>query len=172
MAAIWNRFKKLVSSQTATQIQSRDITNLLTGDVVSIESVDYIVEGVIVYNDSGWIWREYKLKDGKQTYWLSVEEDDDLEISIFEEITPIMKSPEDKVIYEGTEYYMCEGSDAIVHAVEGKINLSVGTPLDYFEYADKSDKKYLSIEIWDGEIEMSIGQEIPSYLIDVYPQNK
>lgn len=169
--AIWNRLKKLISSQNEKVVESRNITNLVTGDIVSIESTDYLVEGFIVYNDSGWIWREYKLKDGNSTCWLSVEEDDDLEVSLFKEISPFIKSPEDKIVYEDIEYFMYEGSDAKVDCVQGKINLRAGTPLDYFEYADKKDTAYLSVEIWDGEIEMSVGREIPSYLIEVYPQN-
>lgn len=171
MVTIWNRMKKLLSSQKEKTVQSRDITNLIVGDIVSIDEIDYTVDGIIVYNDSGWIWKEYKIKDGNHTYWLSVEEDDDLEVSFFYEITPFLKKPEDKITYEGIEYHMYEGSDAKVDSVQGKINLSVGTPLDYFEYADKKDQAYLSIEIWDGEIEMSVGKEIPMYLIEVYPQN-
>lgn len=169
--AIWNRLKKLISSQDNKVLDSRDISNLITGDVVSIESTDYVIEGLIVYNDSGWKWREYKLKDGHSTYWLSVEEDDDLEISLFKEISPFIKSPEDKIVYEGKEYFMYEGSDARVEYVQGKISLQTGSPLDYFEYADKKDTAYLSVEIWDGEIEMSVGRKIPSYLVEVYPQN-
>jgi hypothetical protein len=60
--------KKLLSSQKEKTVQSRDITNLIVGDIVSIDETDYTVDGIIVYNDSGWIWKEYKIKDGNHTY--------------------------------------------------------------------------------------------------------
>lgn len=145
------------------------VLNMRVGDVVSIEDIDYEVKGIIKYNDDGWRWTEYKLKDARITYWLSVEEDDDLEISLYEEVVAITTEAPRVYEYKGTTYYMQEGSDAVVEHIEGNLNVNKGDEVDYYEYADEDGERLLSIEIWNGEVEMSVGRSIEDYNIEIYP---
>ena len=57
----------------------RSVTNLHLGDIVTHFGVDYVVEGRIDYNDSGWPWTCYMLVDGDNVRWLAVEMDDTVE---------------------------------------------------------------------------------------------
>lgn len=149
--------------------ESRDFFNMRPGDIVSIEDVDYEVEAVLKFNDHGWRWTEYKIKDSRKTYWLSVEKDDDIELSLHEEVVAITTEPPKVYEYKGIKYYMQEGSDAVVEDVQGNINVVKGEKVDYYEYSDEDGEHILSIEIWDGEAEMSIGRWIEDYNVEIYP---
>ncbi|WP_425447196.1 DUF4178 domain-containing protein [Dethiothermospora halolimnae] len=169
---IFDRLKKVVKANKNANVKPQDernIFNLKVGDIVSIEDVDYEVKGVMKLNDSGWKWTEYKIKDARQTYWLSVEEDDEIEISLSHKVTAITTEPPKKYEYEGVTYYMQEGSEAVVEDVSGKINVSKGDRVDYYEYSDSDDEKLLSIEIWDGQVEMSKGRWIETFEIEIFP---
>lgn len=143
--------------------------NIRVGDIVSIEEVDYEVKGIIKYNDHGWRWTEYKLKDARETYWLSIEQDDEIEISLYKEVVAITTKATKVYNYKDVKYYMQEGSDAIVEDIQGDINVVKGEKVDYYEYSDKEDENLLSIEIWDGEVEMSTGKWVEDYNVEIYP---
>ncbi|WP_293666567.1 DUF4178 domain-containing protein [Tepidibacter sp.] len=150
---------------------TRNLLNIHVGDIVSIDELDYEVQGLIKYNDHGWRWTEYKLKDGRKTYWLSIEQDDDIEISLYEEVVAITSTALKVYTYKNIKYYMQEGSDAIVEDLQGNINAIKGEQVDYYEYSDEDDENLLCIEIWNGEIEMSIGRWIEDYNIEIYPRS-
>jgi hypothetical protein len=168
--AIFERLKKLwESNQPKPSLNERDLFGIQPGDIISILDEEYEVLGSIHFNDSGYRWIEYKLRKTHDTYWMSVEEDDEIEVSMYKEVVAITTEPTKQYTYEGVTYYMQEGSDAKVEKVSGKINLSIGTQVDYYEYVNQKGEKFLSIEIWDGEVEMSIGHSIPPYQIEIFP---
>lgn len=169
---IFNRIKNIIranQNDKDPQEHSRNIFTIQVGDILNIGLTDYEVEGIIRLNDHGWKWVEYKLKDANRTVWLSVEEDDEVEVSLCEEVVATIQDPPKTLEYKGIKYYMQEGSDAIVEDYQGKINLTKGEPVDYFEYSDEDEEHILSIEIWNGEIEMSVGTWIEEYEIEIYP---
>ncbi|MBZ4645183.1 MAG: hypothetical protein PWR27_1774 [Petroclostridium sp.] len=169
---ILDRFKNVIRANKNADkkpAEARDIFNMRPGDIVSIEDVDYEVQAVLKFNDHGWKWTEYKIKDSRKTYWLSVEQDDDLEISLYQEVVAITTEAPRVYEYKGIKYYMQEGSDAVVEEVQGNINVVKGEQVDYYEYSDEDGENLLSIEIWNGEVEMSIGRWVEDYNIEIYP---
>jgi len=169
---IFDRIKDMYRANKNDDNQTVAAPSLLTmkiGDVVNIEEIDYEVFGVIHMNDHGWRWVEYKIKDGRQTFWLSVEQDDDIEISLYKEVVAITTEPTKVFEYKGDTFYMQEGSDAIVESVIGNLNLVRGETVDYYEYSTEDEDKLLSIEIWNGEVEMSVGRVIEDYNVEIYP---
>ncbi|MTI68544.1 MAG: DUF4178 domain-containing protein [Firmicutes bacterium] len=168
---IFNRLKNVIKANKNGNYnpKERNLFNMQVGDIVSIEEVDYEVEALIKYNDHGWKWTEYKLKDSRKTYWLSVEQDDDLEISLFEKIVSTISTPPKTYEYKGIKYYMQEGSEAIIEDIQGNLNLVKGEQVDYFEYSDEDGENLLSIEIWNGDIEMSIGRWVENYNVEIFP---
>lgn len=171
---IFDRIKNIYKANKNHGNQTETAPNLLTmkiGDIVNIEETDYEVFGVLHLNDHGWKWVEYKIKDGRQTYWLSVEQDDDIEISLYKEVVAITTEPTKVFEYKGDTFYMQEGSDAKIEDVSGKLNVVKGETIDYYEYSTEDGSKLLSIEIWNGEVEMSIGRTIEDYNIEIYPSN-
>lgn len=169
LSRIANLFR---ANRSEVYSDENDLFLLNPGDIVSIDNNDFIVDGVIIYKDGKWKWTEYKLKDNDEILWLSVEKDDEIEISLFNEIVPFTTEPFKKTTYEGIEYFLVEGSDAVIEKVSGEINLTKGDKLDYFEYSSKNDTSYLSVEIYDGEIEMSIGKKIEGFQVNVYKRRE
>lgn len=168
---IFDRFKKVVQANKNADVrpQARTVLNMLVGDIVSIEGVDYEVQVVLKFNDHGWRWTEYKVKDARKTLWLSAEEDDDIEISLYEEVVAITTEAPRKYEYKGITYFMQEGSDAIVEEVMGNINVVKGEQVDYYQYSDEDGEHLLSIEIWNGQVEMSVGRWIEDYNVEIFP---
>lgn len=172
---VFDRLKNIVrankTARYSSNSKSNNFFNIKVGDIISIEEIDYEVKGVIKYNDHGWCWTEYKLKDSRKTYWLSVEQDDDIEICLYEEVVAITTKAPKVYDYKGKKYYMQEGSDAVVEYIQGNMNIVKGEQVDYYEYCDEEGDNLLSIEIWNGEVEMSIGREIKDYNVEIYPSN-
>lgn len=170
-----DRIKKISRANKTAKMGPQDnqitVLNMKAGDIVSIEGTDYEVKGYLKFNDEGFRWKEYKLKDSMKTYWLSVEQDDDIEICLYQEVVAITTEAPRVYEYKGITYYMQEGSDAIVEDVHGEVNSKKGEEVDYYEYCDEDGTKFLSIEIWNGRVEMGIGRKIEEYNVDIYPSN-
>ncbi|MCG8501216.1 MAG: DUF4178 domain-containing protein [Firmicutes bacterium] len=169
---IFDRLKNLMKANKNADAQpqeARTLFNMRPGDIVSIEETDYEVQAVLKFNDHGWKWTEYKVKDSRKTYWLSVEQDDDIEISLYNEVVAITTETPKVYEYKGITYYMQEGSDAVIEEVAGNINVVKGEQVDYYQYSDEDGDNLLSIEIWNGEVEMSVGRWIEDYNIEIYP---
>lgn len=54
------------------RLLTRTITDLRPNDVITIDGKDYIVEGVIAYEEEGHRWNAGKLADGGEVRWLVV----------------------------------------------------------------------------------------------------
>lgn len=169
---IFNRLKNVIRSNDALEreknMKKKTLFNLEVGDVVAVEEVDYEVEAVLCFNDHGWKWREYKLKDALKVLWLSVEVDDEVEISLYEEVRIPGFTPGKKVDYDGVEYYQDECGEAILEKVSGLLGVVPNERVRYYEYCDMDEEKYLAAEVWGGETEVSIGRPIKEYNVEIY----
>lgn len=146
----------------------RTVMNLQVGDIVSYLGADYMVEGRLDYDDEGWTWVTYMLVDGAQIRWLSVEEDDQLEVSLWDEANlDLSGKPPEFLEYEGQRFKMVEWGTARVSQT-GKTGRKAGLNMEYFEYEGQGDR-YLSVEKWGNEIEVSVGEDINPYGLELYP---
>lgn len=144
------------------------VTNLRMGDIVTYFDVDYVVEGRVDYNDSGWPWTCFMLVDGDDVRWLAVEEDDKVEVSMWEEIDMDLSGDPPKTIeYDGERFKQVEKGHAKVTQT-GKTGRRAGMSCDYFEY-EGSSERYLSVERWGMETEVSIGQDVNPYSLEILP---
>lgn len=167
---IFKRIKDVLRSNSNNKPKDQvDLFSLQPGDIINIEGDDYEVEGAMFMNDEGWKWIEYKLKEGRSTYWLSVERDDELEIILCREVVTDIKEAPGELEYEGIRYLLDEGSDAVVERVVGNISVPVGKWVEYWDYYDEEEEKAFFIEKWDGEIETSTGRYIEDYNIEIFP---
>jgi hypothetical protein len=64
---------------------------------------------------------------------------------------------------------MQEGSDALIENAEGDVNVVKGEEVDYYEYCDEDGENLLSVEIWNGQVEMAIGRKVEDYNVEIYP---
>ena len=63
---------KLLGSGSATDLLERGFADLRVGDVVMHDAIDYIVEGVIRYDEAGHHWSMARIVDGSKSCWLLV----------------------------------------------------------------------------------------------------
>jgi len=155
-------FKKLFGGgeRGKPQAVKRTPMNLKVGDIVSYDLEDYVVIGVLEYNDEGWTWKDYHLESEGKHIWLSVEQDDELELGIFEKVKLPLEKPEKRIIHNGIEFELDEASSARITLAEGQVGARVGNRVKYWDYCDAEEERFISIEDWDGDFEFSYGYEI------------
>lgn len=149
-------------------VEKRNLFNIRVGDIVTYNLEDYNVIGLLEYDDEGWTWICYYLESGADKIWLSVEQDDEVEVGVFKNIRlPIDGKPQKELEYKGTRFYLEEKSDARIIRSEGQVGAKVGHWLNYWEYSDDEEEKYISLEEWDGDLEASLGQYIEPYELEI-----
>ncbi|MFB6265271.1 MAG: DUF4178 domain-containing protein [Bradymonadaceae bacterium] len=178
----WAIYRKVKDSSDSEQVEEqtsqkalpdnlagRHPTDLQLNDIVSHFGTDYVVEGRIDYEEGGYRWYEFMLVDGDDARWLCVEEDDQLEVTLWQEIDDLMVDPPvpETLEYEGEEYRMIERGEA--RAVQkGKTGRKKHPEVKYWDFSGSGDS-YLSVEEWGGEIEVSKGTEVNLETLDVFP---
>ena len=92
--------------------QQRTLFNLRVGDVVQRESRDWIVENTLVFDQKGFQWQEYYLRDGAEGVWLVVVDDDRIELSWMHQVPPeevsVVFPLRDELVYQGVRYGLSE----------------------------------------------------------------
>ena len=153
--------------QDVPVVKERNVFTIEVGDIVAYDLEDYEVVGKLTYNDSGFEWIAYQLESPSGTVWLSAEMDDQVYLGIYEKIKLKLDEPIPKEIeYNGTRYYLDESGLARVKG-EGRGKNVNDMNCRYFDYEDEEEEKYLSVEIWGSEIEVSSGYDINEYEIKI-----
>ena len=159
--AFWDKFKK---KQQEPAVEKRNPMNLREGDIVTYDLEDYIVIGFLEYDDHGWKWKDYHLESGSKRIWLSVEQDDELIMGVFERIkSPVEEKPPKQLEHNGIRFEREEAGEAIISAVSGQVGAAVGHKVRYFDYCDAEEEHFFSIEEWDGDWEASYGFDVDPY---------
>lgn len=146
----------------------RNVFNLEIGDIVQYEGLDWFVEGKLIYNDNSDSWFSYLLQNDEQICWLSVEEDDFVEVSIFREVSGDIDLPPGKNLNFLDEDYHLSGSGTATMRRLGNTFNKQDQTCEYFDYKNDQNLR-LSLEIWEGETEISLGQKINPRLLTFLP---
>jgi hypothetical protein len=162
-------FKKLFSSEQKEAPRERNLMNIQVGDIVTYFGDDYEVTAVIDWMEEGYSWKEYKLKNRGDAYWISAEVDDGELIAGFYKVLPryqVQTPPPKKIEHEGKEYLLEEEGSAV-----GMLTSKLGKQnyrCDYYEYESK-DGEFFGIEVFDGETEVSVGEPLKESEINILP---
>ncbi|QPC47803.1 DUF4178 domain-containing protein [Mangrovibacillus cuniculi] len=164
-----NIFKKIFGGNKAIDnpIQERTLHTIQVGDIVTYDLVDYQVVGVMTYRQNRYEWKAYQLENVSGTKWLSVEQDDELEVGIYEKIKLRLTEPlPEEITHSRRTYYFDERGVARVTG-QGRSQAVTGQECRYAGYTDEEEENYLSVEIWGSEIEVSAGYGIEPYEIKI-----
>ena len=147
-----------------------DVRRLAPGDVVNHDLVDWIVERTMSFEQDGSRWDEHMLvdTDSERKRWLSVEDDDGLEVAVYERMSGVELDPAAPTLEH----------DGVTYAREERGNARFATrdesgPVDHgsMEYADyRAGSRVLSLErygsttTWD----VSVGRIVSEHELDVY----
>lgn len=153
---------KLLTGSNRKELPSlhRTVFNIQIGDIVQHMGIDWVVEGHLTYTVGEFTWSEYMLQDGDRINWLSVEEDDRVEVALLEPTNQldISEEPPKQLNFAG-ETFRCVDSGTARMTRKGTIKKPVASRCKYFDY-EGSNNKLLSVEIWDGEVEVTVGELI------------
>ncbi|NJP10799.1 MAG: DUF4178 domain-containing protein [Leptolyngbyaceae cyanobacterium RU_5_1] len=147
----------------------RTVFTLQIGDIVQYDGGDWVVEGRLTFDDNGYTWFEYMLQDRDEVRWLSVEEDDRVDVFWMEPVTDLEISgePPKQLTYAGTIYQRGESGTVRMTRIGTTLNRQAQR-CRYFDYSGSNDQ-VLSIEDWDGEFEITAGRRIRPSALSLLP---
>ncbi|NET58484.1 MAG: DUF4178 domain-containing protein [Symploca sp. SIO2E6] len=147
----------------------RTIFTLEIGDIVQYMGTDWVVEGRLTYEDKGYSWFEYLLQDNDSIRWLAVDEDDRVEVSLLEPTNQleVSQGPPHQLMFE-EETYRCVESGIAKMTRSGTTLRRTAESCQYFDY-EGPDNRVLSIEDWNGDIEVAVGQRINPRMLTLLP---
>lgn len=139
------------------------------GDVVNYESRDWIVEGTLRFEQGGFRWAEHRLVDGGDSLWLSVEDDEGLELVIWERVRGSELEPGPGTLEHGGVSYELDEKGKANYTSEGVTGAQGGGKAEFADYMTGDQR--LSFERYgdDGGWEISVGRVISEHALDIYP---
>ncbi len=145
-----------------------DPRRLKVGDVVHHEGRDYLVRGTLAFDQDGFVWHEHFLDDTTTRRWLSVEDDEELEIVLWEAVTaPELAPGADRITHDGVTYTLEERGQATFRA-EGTTGTAPAGRVEYYDYTAGAER--LSFERYGGETwEIGRGHVLNERSLDIYP---
>jgi hypothetical protein len=159
----------LPAAPAAEPIGGAEVRALKVSDVVNYEGRDYIVEGTLRFEQGGFRWQEHRLVDGPHSLWLSVEDDEGLEVVVWQRLRGATLEPgEGRIEHDGVSYELDERGRANFTS-EGNTGAPGGGKAEFADYA--SGSRRLSFERYgdDGGWEISVGHAISEHVLDIYP---
>ncbi len=147
----------------------RTVFTLQLGDIVQYQGTDWFVEGKLIFSEDGFTWVEYMLQDEDTIRWLSVEEDDQVEVCWMEPVSTleISSEPPKNLTYEGVTYRLSSTGTARMTRTGTTMNQQAQR-CRYFDY-EAAENQVLAIEDWNGEMEVSVGQRIRPRALTILP---
>ncbi|HEV3002199.1 MAG TPA: DUF4178 domain-containing protein [Solirubrobacteraceae bacterium] len=149
-----------------------DVRRLAPGDAVSYEGTDFLVDRTMRFDQGGYAWKEHLLSDAVsgRRMWLSVEEDDGLEVAVWERVPePDVEPGPAELTYDGRAYERQERGSARFRTEQTGGGAGESGTMEYVEYA--AGERLLVFERYGtGAWEVSTGRAISEHLLDVYPR--
>ncbi|ORM25148.1 DUF4178 domain-containing protein [Williamsia sp. 1135] len=144
-----------------------DPRTLKPGDLVEVRGETFAVRGTLTLSQSGFSWTENFLDTGTgRKAWVSVEEDPDLEVVLWEELSGVTAAPgPDTIDVEGRRYTSDEAGSARFSSL-GTTGLATGN-MSYHDYAAGDDR--LSFEDFGSGWECARGQVLARAEYRIFP---
>ncbi len=148
-----------------------DPRRLGVGDIVNHAGRDWVVRGTIEFDQDGFRWHEHLLDDASTRRWLSVEDNEELEIVLWEAATaPELEPGGQRVEHAGTEYTLDEHGRATFRAA-GSTGTAPTGEVEYWDYT--AGARRLSFERYGtGSWEVGVGTVLNENELDIYPASR
>lgn len=158
-----------VSNQQLIASGERSLFTIQVGDIIVYQGDDWFVEGRVIYDAGGYNWIEYLLVNEMETRWLSVEQDDLIEVAWFKPINDldVDSNPPKKLTWNDNSYKCVDSGKATIKK-EGNTQHKQEPVCSYYDY-EGEENQVLAIEIWGNEIEVMAGEKIHPRSFDILP---
>ncbi|MDX2084658.1 MAG: DUF4178 domain-containing protein [Candidatus Melainabacteria bacterium] len=151
----------------------------LTGVGETLEEFDLQVTARHRYSQGGYHWMELECDRGDRTFWLTVEQDDGLCLSLGLEtlrledlnltkdaLARMDEEETGRVEYNGQTFFL-EDSDRAVFYRSGET--SRPEPFYYWDFATRDERQFISVERWeDGGVDVTWGVALRPSQLTVY----
>lgn len=146
-----------------------DVRTLRAGDMVDYRGALFFVRGSLRLKEGGYSWSEHFLDDSRgQRCWISVEEDPDLEVVLWQPTEVVSEPGGDSMEVEGVRYRLAERGTAR-YTSEGTTTVAATGSVEYVDYSGEGERA-LSFERFDGgRWEAGIGEAVVLSALRVYP---
>lgn len=177
-------FKKKQTEEPKYDVTDIKLKDLDIGFVFEYDMKTWIVESIYDYDwGNGYYSKEYKVNNGEEVRFLSVEEDDVLYIVMYEKAkVRLIKEdlpeyilendkPPKTLDYKDIKFYYEEES---IGSFKDSANPGEDSRFISWDYYDEEDKFTLSIEQWDEEeFDASFGVILKEYQVyNILPRSK
>lgn len=144
--------------------------NLKPSDLIKIRGQTYAVRGTVRLTQDGYVWTENFIDTGTGAKaWISVEDDPDLEVVLWQEVTGVIVQPGSPTIdLDGRRYAFDEAGRARFTSV-GTTGVSGTGNMAYQDYQAGDDR--LSFEDFGSGWECARGQVLNHAEYRIYPSN-
>lgn len=146
-----------------------DVRTLRAGDMVDYRGALFFVRGSLRLKESGYSWSEHFLDDSRgQRCWISVEEDPDLQVVLWQPTEAVTEPGGDSLDVEGVRYQLEERGTAR-YTSEGTTTVAATGSVEYVDYRGAQERA-LSFERFDGgRWEAGLGEAVVLSALRVYP---
>ena len=146
-----------------------DVRTLRAGDMVDYGGTLYFVRGSLRLREGGYGWSEHFLDDSQgRRCWISVEEDPDLEVVLWQPTEAVSEPGGDSMEVEGVQYRLEERGNAS-YTSEGTTTVAGTGTVEYVDYRGAGERA-LSFERFDGGAwEAGLGETVALSALRVYP---
>lgn len=146
-----------------------DVRTVRAGDMVDYGGALFFVRGSLRLKEGGYSWSEHFLDDSQgQRCWISVEEDPDLEVMLWQPTDAVAEPGGDTMEVEGVRYRLEERGSAR-YTSEGTTTVAATGSVEYVDYNGEGERG-LSFERFDGgPWEAGLGEAVALSALRVYP---
>jgi hypothetical protein len=156
---------------TADFVSTEALRRLANGDVIEYLGHKWFVRGRLDFNEDGYVWTEHLLDDAEEKRWVSVEDDEGFEVSLWHSI-PVGDidqgtAGDRDVIVAGVAYRLQEQGTARFSAL-GSTGTAPSGEVGYADYRSQ-DGRLLGFEKFGSSWEPSLGEVLQPFELTVFP---
>lgn len=145
-----------------------DPRRIKVGDIVGHDGHDFMVRGTITLDQDGFVWWEHHLDDVSIRRWLSVEDDEELELCLWEGVLAPELAPGAASLNHGGAAYALAEQGRAHYTSAGATGTAPTGEMEFYDYA--AGDRRLSFERYGGETwEVSVGTVVNERSLDIYP---
>ncbi len=145
-----------------------DPRGIKVGDILAIDGSDFIVRGTLRFDQSGFTWAEHFIDDVHNRRWLSVEDDEGLELCLWERQPGATEAPGAAEVEFGGVTYRLEEHGNATFTSEGTTGTAPSGQVEYFDY-EAGDRRLGFERFGTASWEVSAGRVLSEREVQVFP---